>query len=141
MAGLVRLGGLSDFISKPVLTGFLFGLGLVIAAGQLPKLFGVEPGGSGFLGQMRHLLGHLDETDSWTILLGASSLAVLVGLKRAAPRIPASLIVVAAGIVLTGVYDLAERGVAVVGKSLRRCRPPRYRTSGAIPRQRPYPDC
>ena len=116
LAGLVRLGGLSDFISKPVLTGFLFGLGLVIAAGQLPKLFGVEPGGSGFFGQMWHLLGHLDETDSWTILLGASSLAALVGLKRVAPRIPASLIVVAAGIILTGVFDLADRGVAVVGE-------------------------
>lgn len=116
LAGLVRLGGLSDFISRPVLTGFLFGLGLVIAAGQLPKLFGVEAGGSGFFGQMWHLLRHLGDATLTTIILGASSLAVLILMKRLAPRIPTALIVVAAGILLTLAFDLADHGVAVVGK-------------------------
>jgi sulfate permease, SulP family len=41
-AGVLHLGGIADFISKPVMTGFLFGLGMVIALGQLPKLLGVK---------------------------------------------------------------------------------------------------
>src|SRR3712207_2497217 len=75
LAGLVRLGGLSDFISKPVLTGFLFGLGLVIAVGQLPKMLGVKSAGDGFFGQVWHLIRHLDGATLPTVIIGASSLA------------------------------------------------------------------
>jgi len=47
-SGLLRLGGVMDLVSKPVMTGFLFGLGLTIAVGQLPKIFGVPAGTGGF---------------------------------------------------------------------------------------------
>ena len=115
LAGLLRLGALSDFIAKPVLTGFLFGLGLVIAAGQLSKLLGVEDPAGGFFRKLWRLLAHLGDANLPTLILGVSSLAVLVAMKRLVPRVPAALVVVAAGILLTVVFDLADRGVSVVG--------------------------
>ena len=42
IGGALKIGGVMDLVSKPVMTGFLFGLGLTVAIGQLPKLFGVE---------------------------------------------------------------------------------------------------
>jgi sulfate permease, SulP family len=116
LAGLLRLGALSDFIAKPVLTGFLFGLGLVIAAGQVSKLLGVEDPSGGFFRKLWRLLVHLGDANPTTLILGVSSLLVLVIMKRIAPRVPAALVVVAAGILLTGVFDLADLGVSVVGE-------------------------
>jgi sulfate permease, SulP family len=116
LAGLLRLGALSDFIAKPVLTGFLFGLGLVIAAGQLSKLLGIEDPEGGFFRKLWRLLAHLGDANLPTVILGVSSLVVLVVMKRFAPRLPAALVVVAAGILLTGVFDLADLGVSVVGQ-------------------------
>lgn len=116
LAGLLRLGALSDFVAKPVLTGFLFGLGLVIAAGQLSKLLGVKDPAGGFFLKLWRLLTHIGDVNLPTLLLGVSSLMVLVVMKRFAPRVPAALVVVAAGILLTVVFDLAGRGVSVVGE-------------------------
>lgn len=70
-AGLLRLGGVMDLFSKPVMTGFLFGLGMTVAIGQLPKLFGVESGTGQFFEQLWALLGNLDETHGWTLAVGA----------------------------------------------------------------------
>jgi SulP family sulfate permease len=116
LAGLLRLGALSDFIAKPVLTGFLFGLGLVIAAGQLSKLLGIEDPGGGVFRKLWRLLAHLGDANLPTLILGVSSLVVLLLMKRLVPRVPAALVVVAAGILLTGTFDLANRGVSVVGE-------------------------
>jgi sulfate permease, SulP family len=114
-AGLLRLGGVSDLISKPVLTGFLFGLGLTIAVGQLPKLLGV-PGGSGqFFSKLWDLLGRLDETSGATLAVGAASVAALAALRRRAPAVPGSLVVLVAAIAVSAAAGLADHGVAVVG--------------------------
>ena len=55
-AGLARAGFIADFFARPVLTGFVGGLALVISVGQLSKLFGVEGGGTGFFGKLRVLV-------------------------------------------------------------------------------------
>ena len=71
VGGLLRIGGVSDLISKPILVGFLFGLGMTIAVGQLPKLLGVEGGSGNFFPKLWDLLGELDETDVTTLAVGA----------------------------------------------------------------------
>jgi SulP family sulfate permease len=66
----------------------MFGLGLTIIVGQLPKLLGVPAGQGDFFGQAGDLLGRLGDVDLWTAAIGLGSLAVLLGLKRVAPACP-----------------------------------------------------
>lgn len=115
-AGLLRLGGVADLISKPVLTGFLFGLGLTIAIGQLSKLFGVPAGSGDFFEQLWDLLSSLGETDALTLVVGAASVAFLVVLGRVAPGLPSSLLLLVGAIVVSSLFDLAGHGVDVVGE-------------------------
>lgn len=116
LAGLLRLGFLADFISAPVLAGFKAGTGLLIAAGQLGKLLGVPQEGDSFFAKVGSALSHLEETNGPTVLLAATSIAVLLALRRwAPPSLPGPLLVVALGIGLAATTGLADRGVALVG--------------------------
>ena len=115
-AGALRLGGVMDLVSKPVMTGFLFGLGLTVALGQLSKLFGVEGTSGKFFEQLWDLLGNLGDTHGWTLAVGAASVAALVAFRRFAPTLPGMLIVLALAIVVSALLDLSEKGVDVVGR-------------------------
>lgn len=114
-AGLLRLGGVMDLVSTPVMTGFLFGLGLTVAVGQLPTLFGVEPGSGEFFERLWALLGDLDNTQGWTLAVGAASVALLLALRALAPGVPGMLVVLVLAIVASALFDLVGRGVDVVG--------------------------
>src|SRR5262245_48712223 len=115
-AGVLRLGGVMDLVSKPVMTGFLFGLGLTVAVGQLPKLFGVPAGTGHFFQQLWDLVTNLDQADWWTFGTGAISLVALVLLRRYARQLPGMLIVLVGAIVLSKALDLKSHGVDVIGK-------------------------
>lgn len=115
LAGAARLGGIADFISKPVLTGFLFGLGLTIAVEQVPKLLGVPAGSGTFVQQLGTLLGHLGDTHAATAVLGAATIALLLALRRWLPGVPSSLVALVAGIAVSAALDLSAHGIAVVG--------------------------
>ena len=78
VAGLLRLGFLASFISEPVLKGFIVGLALTIIIGQVPKLLGVEKEDGDFFEQLWHLLGELGSTSGITLLVGLSSLVLVV---------------------------------------------------------------
>ena len=104
------MGFVSRFIAAGVQVGFMFGLGLTIIVGQLPKLLGVPAGDGDFFGQAGDLLGRLGDTNPWTAAIGLGSLAVLLGLKQVAPAVPAALAVVVAGIALVAVGDLTSQG-------------------------------
>src|ERR1700712_2497905 len=84
-AGLLRLGFVANFISEPVLKGFIVGLALTIIAGQLPKLVGVEKGEGDFFEQIWDLLGKLGDTKVATLVIGLLSLVIVMGLRRVAP--------------------------------------------------------
>jgi sulfate permease, SulP family len=113
--GLLRLGFLADFISSPVLAGFKAGMGLVIAASQLGKVLGVPVEGDGFFAKVWSALGQLGDANPATVALALGGLAVLLTLRRWAPRVPGPLVVVVLGIALVGLTDLESRGVALVG--------------------------
>jgi MFS superfamily sulfate permease-like transporter len=114
-AGLLRLGFLASFISEPVLKGFIVGLALTIIVGQVPKLLGVEKEDGDFFEQLWHVLGELGSTSGLTLLVGAASLVLVVGLKEVAPVVPGSLVAVLLGIVAVRIFGLDEHGVAIVG--------------------------
>jgi SulP family sulfate permease len=114
--GLVRLGFVIAFISHSVMTGFVFGLAIYIAVSQVPKLFGLPRGHGETLYQLWHLIGQLGAANWVTFAIGAGALALLYVLEARAPRAPASLTIIAAGIVVVSVLRLAdETGVHVVG--------------------------
>ncbi|GAA4905057.1 high affinity sulfate transporter 1 [Stackebrandtia albiflava] len=114
-AGLLRLGFLAAFISEPVLKGFILGMALTIIVGQVPKLLGVEKAEGNFFAQVWEVLTRLGDTHLWTLGIGVSCLAVVLGFRRWLPLVPGSLVAVAVGIVAVAALGLDEQGVAVVG--------------------------
>ncbi len=114
VGGLIRLGFVANFISEPVLKGFIIGLALTIMVGQLPKLFGIEGGDGNFFEKLWGFLSGLGATDWTTLVLGLVSLALVVGLREWLPVVPGSLVAVAFGIGAVAVFDLGS-SVDIVG--------------------------
>jgi len=115
VAGVLKLGFISDFISKPVLKGFVFGVAVSIVIKQLPKLVGIAPGKGHAYEQLLHTLRHAGEADLWTVAAGLAALAVLIAVDRWLPRIPGALVVLIAGIAVSKILDLHSHGVHIVG--------------------------
>ena len=115
LCGFARLGFVATFLSGPVVTGFMFGLSMVVAIGQVPKLLGVRNASGNFFEKVIGLGRELDSTNGWTLLVGGGSLAILFGLRRFVPRAPAALIAAASGTLSVTLLDLAHHGVAIVG--------------------------
>lgn len=116
VAGLAKLGFLADFMSRPVLDGFIVGLAMTIAAGQLHKLFGIHHTGDNFFGDLAAVLTHLDETVMAALVIGSGSLVLLFLLERIMPRIPAALVVTFLAIIVVSAFGLVEQGVIVIGE-------------------------
>jgi MFS superfamily sulfate permease-like transporter len=113
--GAFRLGAIADLVSKPVMTGFLFGLGMVITLAQLPGVLGVKPGEGNFFPSLNDVLGELGDVHSATLAVGAGSIAVLLLGRRLLPRFPSTLLVLVVAIVASALLDLSSHGVDVVG--------------------------
>ena len=114
-AGIARLGFIADFLSKSVITGFVFGLAITIVIGQLPKLLGIEGGGIGTVQQLTNVVSQLGDTNPWTLAVGGTALVGILLLKARLPAIPGALIAVVLGIIAVSAFDLRLHGVAVVG--------------------------
>jgi len=116
LSGIMRLGFISEFLSKPVVTGFLFGVALDIIIGQAPKLFGVTTSNSGNLFERAtQLIMKLANTNVWTLAVGLGSLLLITILKRYFGRIPAGLVALVFGILASLTFNLEQHGVSVVG--------------------------
>jgi sulfate permease, SulP family len=115
IAGLLRLGFVAQFLSRPVMAGFVFGLALFVTVSQLPKLFGIKKGEGDTIAQFAHLLGHLGDTSGATLVIGAGALALLFAVERLAPRIPGGLLVLVLGITVSSALHLSKHGVEIVG--------------------------
>jgi len=115
VAGFLRLGFLGDFLSKPVITGFLFGLGINIIVGQLPKLLGIPPGEGNTIQQFVYVLRNLSQTNIYTLAIGAGAAFLIIRLRQLAPQVPGPLIAVVYGILLGNIITLSTFGVSVVG--------------------------
>jgi high affinity sulfate transporter 1 len=116
VAGLLRLGFVAQFLSRPVMVGFVFGLAIFVTVNQLPLLFGIEKGDGNTIQQLASLLSDLGETSGETLVVGVVALAILFGLDRVAPRAPGGLIVLVLGIAGGAALSLPERGVDAVGE-------------------------
>ena len=115
LGGLLRLGAVSEFISKPVLKGFVFGLALTIMVKQAHKLMGIPGGKGNFFHQLWHVITSLANINPWTLGVGVAAIAIMLLLGALVPRVPSALVVLVFGILSTTWFGLAHHGVEVVG--------------------------
>jgi high affinity sulfate transporter 1 len=115
VAGVARMGFITQFLSKPVMDGFIVGLAIFVTVGQLNKLFGVEKPDGNTVEKLVGIVRELPDASLATVTVGALALVALATLPRLSRRIPSGLVVLFGAIALSSALDLAGRGVEVVG--------------------------
>ncbi|MFL5734883.1 MAG: SulP family inorganic anion transporter [Chloroflexia bacterium] len=118
LAGLARLGFVTDLLSKPIRYGYLNGIALTVMVGQLPKVLGFSASGEGLLQEIRSIVqGILNGQTNWTAFaIGVSCIVVILGFKRWAPKIPGVLVAVVGATVAVSLLNLGVlANISVVG--------------------------
>ena len=115
LACFLRLGFVANFISQPVLIGFKAGIGVVIILDQVPKLLGIHLAKGTFLQHLLSTIRGVPETKLITLAVGVCMILILIGVEHFAPKAPAPLIAVAAGIGGAYFLQLGSHGVDLVG--------------------------
>jgi high affinity sulfate transporter 1 len=121
LARVARLGFLADFLSRTVLIGFLTGVGIQVAIGQVAGMLGIPKQTSGVpffsndLIEFFKTLGHIGQASWSTALVSASVLAVLIVFERWIKAIPGGLVAVVGAIVASWALDLQTHGVSILG--------------------------
>jgi high affinity sulfate transporter 1 len=115
VARIIRLGFLADFLSRSVLIGFLTGVGIQVAMGQVAGMLGVDSGGGGTIEKFLGTLANVGDTSLTTLAVALSVLVVIVGCLKIDKRIPGALVAVIGSIVVSWLADLADHGVSVLG--------------------------
>ena len=115
IARIVRLGFLADFLSRTVLVGFLTGVGIQVALGQITGMLGAAGGRHGPFYQMLHDWQQFEQANLYVLGLSVTVLVVIVGARFVSMRIPAALIAVVAAIAASWALDLKSHGVQVLG--------------------------
>jgi SulP family sulfate permease len=106
LAAVARLGFVTQFLSKPVMDGFVLGLAVFVVVGQLNKLFGVSKGEGNTLEKLGHIVRELPNANAATVVVALAALVALFGLPRLSRALPAGLIVLFGSIALSAALDL-----------------------------------
>jgi sulfate permease, SulP family len=115
LASLLRLGFIANFISEPVLIGFKAGIGVVIVLDQVPKILGVHFARGTFVQNLLSTVHGIPKTSLATLAVGISIILLLIAIEHFAPKAPAPLLAVAAGIAGAYFLNLHAHGVELVG--------------------------
>jgi len=115
LCAIFRLGFITQFISTPVMHGFITGTAIYIMVKQLPKVFGIPRVTGETLQLIAQLVNHLGQTNYVTLAVGIVGLMVLLGLEKAVPRVPSGLAVFVFGVLAGTFLGLPSLGVQVVG--------------------------
>ena len=116
--GVARLGFVADLLSKEVQVGYMNGLAITIVVAQLPKLCGFSTDADGFVDELRAFVRDFGERDRTTVVLGLTTLAVLLVLPRISRRVPAVLVAVVGSTVVTAAFGLAVKTVGPLPQGL-----------------------
>ncbi len=112
---VLKMGWLSQFLSRAVVTGFLFGAAIDVVIGELPKLTGTSAEGTNSLRELASWLTTVGQAHAPSLVVGLVALVLVFGLKLVAPRVPGSLALLVGGLVATPLFDLEAHDVALVG--------------------------
>ncbi|WP_434318664.1 SulP family inorganic anion transporter [Leifsonia sp. P73] len=116
LLAVFRMGWIAQFLSRAVVTGFLFGAAIDVVIGELPKLTGTETSGANPIQELWSWFGTLNDAHGTTVLVGIISLVVVFGLRAVAPRVPGALVLVVGGLLASALFGLGAKGVALVGE-------------------------
>ncbi|MGH3280176.1 MAG: SulP family inorganic anion transporter, partial [Trebonia sp.] len=112
LLAVLKTGWIAQFLSRAVVTGFLFGTAIDVVIGELPKLTGTKTSGSNPIRELWSWIGTLGDAHLLTVAVGAASLVVVFGVRMIAPRIPGALVLVIGGLLASWLFDLGAHGVA-----------------------------
>ena len=115
LARLINLGFIADFLSRTVLIGFLTGVGIQVAIGQISGMLGIPGGGSGPVQKLVTDIQQLGQVNYFTLGISLAVIIIIEGSKRINKKIPGALIAVIGSIVLGSVVNLPSYGVQVLG--------------------------
>ena len=117
LAGVLRIGFIGDLLSKPVLIGYMAGVGVIMISTQLGKVTGVDVAGDSFIDDIASFGSNLVATGpSWpTLAIGLSVAALLLFFTPRYPRVPVPLVVMLLATAVVAVFNLTDYGVATVG--------------------------
>ncbi|MCK6553474.1 SulP family inorganic anion transporter [Candidatus Binatia bacterium] len=115
LARLFRLGFLADFLSRTVLVGFLTGVGLQVAIGELGDMLGIQADAHGTVAQLVQVVAGLGHLHLPTLAVSVAVIVCVLGCRYGMPRIPGPLIAVVGVLVASRTFDFAGRGIQVIG--------------------------
>jgi SulP family sulfate permease len=115
LVGILRFGWIAEFLSDPIITGFLAGVAIIIIVSQLSDLLGLAPTSGSTLHRISEVIRHLPETNGWTLAIGIAVFVVIAIARRVDRRLPGAFVGLIGSAVLVGVLDLQAHGVAVLG--------------------------
>jgi high affinity sulfate transporter 1 len=115
LIGLLRLGWIAEFLSAPIITGFLAGVAVIIVVHQLPDLFGLASVSGSTLHRISVVVSHLGDTNGPTIAIGAVVFAIVIAAERIDRKVPGALVGLVLSTLAVGVLGLHAHGVAILG--------------------------
>jgi len=113
--GVARMGWIADFLSVPVVTGFLAGIAVTIVVGQLPEVLGLPPTAGNALQKLVGAAQHIGDTNLYALAVAVAVFTVVVAAERVNRRLPGALIGVILSLAASAAFDLAAKGVATLG--------------------------
>jgi sulfate permease, SulP family len=116
IARILKMGFLVKLISKPVLKGFLVGVGLYIAVSQLPKLFGLHGASGGFIDRIWFIIANIPHLNLPSLVIGITGILFLLLIRKKFQKLPGALILIITSIILMSVTNLTDYGVTVIGQ-------------------------
>jgi high affinity sulfate transporter 1 len=117
VAGVARLGFVTELLSRPVQLGYLYGIAVTILVGQLPRLCGFSIEGRGLLTEARDVVRGVADgrVNRAALAVGLTGIVVILVLRRLWPKVPGVMVAVVVGIAAVALLDLEAEGVQVVG--------------------------
>jgi len=115
-ASFLKLGALADFLSKPILVGFLNGVALSIILGQIGKIFGFSISAGGIVPRLAEFASNLGLTHGPSLALGLGTFVILLATPRLMKQVPAALVAMALAALAARVFGLEGHGVKLVGE-------------------------
>ena len=117
VAGIARLGFMTELLSRPVQLGYLYGIAVTILVGQLPRLCGFSIEGRGLLTEIRDFAqGVADgQVNRASLAVGVTGIVVILVLRRLWRTVPGVMVAVLVGIAAVALFDLDQEGVQVLG--------------------------
>jgi high affinity sulfate transporter 1 len=115
LVGLLRLGWIADFLSAPIITGFLAGVAVIIIVHQLPDLLALPAASGTTLHRVADVVQHLGQTNGWALGIGLGVFLIVTAAARLDHKFPGALIGLVAATLVVAVAGLKAHGVPVLG--------------------------